>query len=79
MNDLYHACESWSERISLSAAGCLAADEEAELRRHLAACSDCREHFRQLAGLCGALAELRAPRLARRIWLFSGPCRLSRR
>lgn len=61
MNDLHHACESWSERISLAAAGCLPVDEETELQRHLATCPACRERYRQLAGLCGALTDMREP------------------
>ena len=61
MNDLHHPCENWAERISLAAAGCLSADEQREVRRHIETCSDCRERFRQLTQLCGALAELRLP------------------
>ena len=61
MNDLHHPCELWAEPISLAAAGCLSADEEREVRRHIETCSDCRERFRQLTQLCGALAELRLP------------------
>ncbi len=61
MNDLHHPCEHWAERISLAAAGCLSADEEREVRLHLETCSDCRERFRQLTQLCGALAEAQLP------------------
>ena len=61
MNDLHHPCESWAERVSLAAAGCLPADEEAEVRQHIETCPDCRERFRQLTQLCGALAEARLP------------------
>ena len=61
MNDLHHPCELWAEPISLAAAGCLSADEEREVRRHIETCSDCRERFRQLTQLCGALAEARLP------------------
>jgi len=61
MNDLHHPCEHWAERISLAAAGCLAPDEEGEVRRHIETCSDCRERFRQLTELCGALAEAPSP------------------
>ena len=61
MNVLHHACEDWAERISLAAAGCLAPDEEREVRRHIETCSDCRERFRQLTQLCGGLAEARMP------------------
>ena len=61
MNDLHHPCEPWAEQISLAAAGCLSPDEEPEVRRHIETCSDCREHFRQLTELCGALVEARLP------------------
>lgn len=61
MNDLHHPCERWAEPISLAAAGCLPPDEQEEVRRHVETCAACRERFRQLAALCGALAELRAP------------------
>jgi len=61
MNDLHHPCEHWAERISLAAAGCLAPDEDREVRQHIETCSDCRERFRQLTELCGALAEAQLP------------------
>ncbi len=61
MNDLHHPCEPWAEPISLAAAGCLSPDEEREIRRHIETCSDCRERFRQLTQLCGALAEAQLP------------------
>jgi hypothetical protein len=61
MNDPHNNCESWSEPISLAAAGCLDAGEEAELHRHLAECSHCRERYRQLAGLCDVLAGFQEP------------------
>ena len=61
MNDLHHSCEPWAERISLAAAGCLSPDDERELHQHVEACSDCRERFRQLTELCGALTEPRLP------------------
>ncbi len=57
MSDLHHPCEHWAEPISLAAAGCLSSDEEQEVRRHVEACADCREEFRQLTELCRALAE----------------------
>jgi outer membrane lipoprotein-sorting protein len=61
MNDLHHSCQLWPERISLAAAGCLSPDEEQEVRRHIEACADCREHFWQLTQLCGALVEAQSP------------------
>jgi outer membrane lipoprotein-sorting protein len=61
MKYLHHSCELWAERISLAAAGCLSPDEEREVRRHIETCCDCRERFRQLTQLCGALAEARLP------------------
>ena len=61
MNDLHHPCEPWAEPISLAAAGCLSPDEERDVRRHIETCSDCRERFRQLTQLCGALAEAQLP------------------
>ena len=61
MNDLHHPCEDWAEPISLAAAGCLSADEEREVRRHIETCSYCRENFRELTQLCGVLSELRLP------------------
>lgn len=61
MNDLRQPCEPWAERISLAAAGCLSPDEEADVRRHIETCPDCRERFRQLAELCGLLGQLRLP------------------
>ena len=59
MNDLRHPCQEWAEPISLAAAGCLPPDDEQEVRRHIETCSDCRERFRELAQLCGALSEIR--------------------
>ena len=61
MKDLHHPCEHWAEPISLAAAGCLSPDEEREVRRHIETCSDCRERFRQLTELCGAVAEAQLP------------------
>ncbi len=61
MNDLHHPCELRAERISLAAAGCLSPDEQREVRRHIETCSGCRERFRHLAELCGALAQARLP------------------
>ncbi len=61
MKNLHNPCDLSAEPISLAAAGCLPPDEEGEVRRHIETCSDCRERFRQLTQLCGALAELRSP------------------
>ena len=61
MKDLHHPCEHWAEPISLAAAGCLSADEEREVRLHIETCSGCRERFRELMELCGALAEAKLP------------------
>ncbi|MBN1853180.1 MAG: hypothetical protein JW829_10670 [Pirellulales bacterium] len=61
MNDLHHPCETWAERISLLAAGCLALDEEQAIRQHIELCSDCRAYYRGLSDLCGALVEARLP------------------
>jgi len=61
MNDLPHPCEPWAEPISMAAAGCLSPGEERDVRRHIETCSDCRERFRQLTELCGALAEAQLP------------------
>ncbi len=61
MNDLHRNCELWAEPISLLAAGCLAPDEERDVRRHFETCPDCRERFGQLTQLCGALAEAQLP------------------
>jgi outer membrane lipoprotein-sorting protein len=61
MNELRPPCEHWAEPISLLAAGCLLSDQEREVRRHIEACPDCRERFRQLTELCGALAEAYTP------------------
>jgi outer membrane lipoprotein-sorting protein len=61
MNDLHHSCELWAEPISLLAAGCLSADEERKVRRHVETCADCRERFGQLTQLCSALAEAPLP------------------
>jgi outer membrane lipoprotein-sorting protein len=61
MNDLRPRCEHWAEPLSLLAAGCLSCDEEREVRRHIEACPDCRERFRQLSELCGALAKTCSP------------------
>ncbi len=58
MSDLPHSCEHWAERISLAAAGCLSPDEEAQVRRQIETCPDCRERFKQLTELCRALAKV---------------------
>ena len=56
MNDLHHPCKAWAERISLAASGCLSADEEQEVRRHIETCPGCQGRFRQLTELCGTLS-----------------------
>jgi hypothetical protein len=61
MKDRKHPCERWAEPISLAAAGCLSPDEERGVYRHAETCSDCRQRLRQLAELCGTLAEARLP------------------
>ncbi len=58
MNDLRHPCQEWDEPISLAAAGCLTPDDEQEVRRHIETCANCRERFRELAQLCGALSQM---------------------
>jgi outer membrane lipoprotein-sorting protein len=61
MNDLHHPCELWAERISLAAADCLSPDEQREVQRHIETCAACRESYRQLVELCGALVQARFP------------------
>lgn len=60
MNDERTVCETWLEPISLLAAGSLSAEEERDLRRHLAGCPACRTRFEQMAGLVGRLRTVRA-------------------
>lgn len=59
MNDERRTCDSWAERVSLLAADALPADDEPDVRRHLAECPTCRQRFEQLAGLAGRLHAAR--------------------
>ena len=55
MNNELTNCESRAEAISLLAAGCLASQEEHDLRQHLATCVTCREQFEQMVSICSGL------------------------
>jgi len=48
MSDQPTTCDRLAEAVSLLAAGCLANEEDVEVREHLEGCADCRERFRQL-------------------------------
>lgn len=86
MHNTHQDCERWHESISLLASGCLADDNEADVRRHLADCPACATRFRKLTELCAYLrrgrpsAESHVEAIERR-WAkpsdFSIPRRLS--
>jgi anti-sigma factor RsiW len=61
MNESVSDCDRWHEPISLLAAGCLPADEEAGVRRHLADCAACSARLADLTALCARLARSAAP------------------
>ena len=61
MNDFPSPCDAWAEAISLAAAGCLEADEDQAVRRHLETCSQCRDRYGELLPLCAVLAEAELP------------------
>ena len=59
MTDLLSNCERWHEPISLLAAGCLPAEEEAGVRQHLAHCAACAARFAELTAVCACLNRSR--------------------
>ena len=59
MNDLSSNCERWQAPISFLAAGCLPAEEEAEVRRHLADCAACAARLAELTAVCASLSRSR--------------------
>jgi len=52
-------CDPWREPISLLAAGCLPAAEQAAVRGHLEACRACAERFAELSAVCASLYRSR--------------------
>jgi hypothetical protein len=59
MNKPLSNCEPWHEAISLLAAGCLPADEETDVRLHLAGCAACAARFAELTAVCVTLSRSR--------------------
>lgn len=59
MTDHLSNCERWQEPISLLAAGCLRAEEEAGVRRHLDDCAACTARFAELTAVCTSLSRSR--------------------
>ena len=59
MTDHFSNCERWQEPISLLAAGCLPAEEEAGVRRHLAHCAACAARLAELTAVCTSLSRSR--------------------
>jgi anti-sigma factor RsiW len=59
MTDPFATCERWDEPISLLAAGCLPAEEEADVRQHLAHCAACAARAAELTAVCASLSRSR--------------------
>lgn len=59
MTDHLSNCERWQEPISLLAAGCLPAEEEAGVRKHLAHCAACAARLAELTAVCASLSHSR--------------------
>jgi hypothetical protein len=59
MTEQISKCERWQESISLLAAECLPAAEEAIVRQHLANCVDCAARLAELRSVCGSLKRSR--------------------
>ncbi|MCY2990486.1 MAG: hypothetical protein NTY19_21800 [Planctomycetota bacterium] len=59
MTDLFSNCERWHEPISLLAAECLPAEEEAGVRQHLAGCMACTARLAELNAVCACLSRSR--------------------
>ena len=59
MTDPFATCERWQEPISLLAAGCLPAEEEADVRQHLAHCAACAARAAELTAVCASLSRSR--------------------
>lgn len=52
-------CDPWREPISMLAAGCLPASEQAAVRGHLEGCRACAERFAELSAVCASLDRSR--------------------
>lgn len=52
-------CDPWREPISVLAAGCLPAAEQAAVRGHLEGCRACAERFAELSAVCASLDRSR--------------------
>jgi anti-sigma factor RsiW len=59
MTDQLSNCERWQEPISLLAAGCLPAEDEAGVRRHLDHCAACAAVLAELTAVCASLSRSR--------------------
>jgi hypothetical protein len=59
MNTHPSPCDPWHEPISLLAAGCLPAAEQAAVRGHLKGCRACAERFAELSAVCASLDRSR--------------------
>jgi len=59
MTTLPSHCDPWREPISLLAAGCLPAAEQAVVRGHLEGCRACAERFAELSAVCASLDRSR--------------------
>lgn len=59
MNDLSSNCERWQAPISFLAAGCLPAEEEADVRQHLVDCAACAARLAELTAVCASLSRSR--------------------
>lgn len=57
MKWFWSSCGRYRERISLLAAGALAAEERVAVENHLAACADCQKFHRELSHLTVPLAR----------------------
>ena len=59
MTDHLSNCERCQEPISLLAAGCLPAEDEAGVRQHLANCAACAARLAELTAVCTSLSRSR--------------------
>jgi hypothetical protein len=57
MKRFFDSCRRHRQNISLLAAGVLSAGEEDRMRKHLAACADCRRYFGEIKTVTGPMAN----------------------
>jgi hypothetical protein len=56
MKQFFGACESYRRSICLLACGELSQEQQAQLRNHLAVCTECQEYYDEISEIAGTLA-----------------------